>query len=400
MRAGELPNKRSTGRAPVPSMRLMLDPGNVWRIGFVVVAVVVAALVGRFILVQGSSLLFTVLMAWFASLAMEPPVGWLARRMRRGAATAIVMLGIVAFLVIFVLLFGQLFVDQVAQLVEALPGLVRGTVDWANGALGTQYELADILANLNLTPAKVAGYAGQVAGGVLSVLGSVAGAVASLFMFVLFAFYLSADGPRLRLWIASLFPPRIQEMTVVIWDTTAEKTGRYVSVRVLLALINGSTSGIFFLIVGLPSWLALGIWTGLVAQFVPAIGTYISISLPVIVGLLSPNPWLGVIVLGWAVAYQQVENLTIEPRLSARAVNVHPAVSFASAILGLALFGIAGALLAIPVVAMLLTLLDIYRTRYELLPGLVAAQAASAPRTGSSRQKAAAADDEDDEDDA
>jgi len=90
----------------------------------------------------------------------------------------------------------------------------------------------------------------------------------------------------------------------------------------------------------------------------------------VIVGLLSPNPWLGVIVLGWAIAYQQVENLTIEPRLSARAVNVHPAVSFASAILGLALFGIAGALLAIPVVAMLLTLLDIYRTRYELLPGL------------------------------
>jgi len=155
-----------------------------------------------------------------------------------------------------------------------------------------------------------------------------------------------------------------------VWDTTAEKTGRYVSVRVVLALINGTTSGIFFLIIGLPSWLALGIWTGLVAQFVPAIGTYISIVLPVIVGLLSPNPWLGVIVLGWAIAYQQVENLTIEPRLSARAVNVHPAVSFASAILGLALFGIAGALLAIPVVAMLLTLMDIYRTRYELLPGL------------------------------
>lgn len=383
MRADEEPPERPTGRAPDRSVRILLDPGNMWRIGFVVVGVVVSALAGRFILVQGSSLLFTVVMAWFASLALEPPVEWLARRMRRGAATAVVMLGVVAFLGLFVLLFGQLFVDQVAQLVEALPGLVRGAVDWVNGTLGTQYELADILANLNLTPAKAAGYAGQVAGGVLSVLGSVAGAVASLLMFVLFAFYLSADGPRLRLWIASLFPPRIQKMTIVIWDTTAEKTGRYVSVRVLLALINGSTSGIFFLIVGLPSWLALGIWTGLVAQFVPAIGTYISISLPVLVGLLSPNPWLGVIVLGWAVAYQQVENLTIEPRLSARAVNVHPAVSFASAILGLALFGIAGALLAIPVVAMLLTLLDIYRTRYALPPELVAGQARSRPHAGS-----------------
>ncbi|RYV50431.1 AI-2E family transporter [Pengzhenrongella frigida] len=365
----------------VRTVRIMLDPGNVWRIGFVVLGVVLVALTVRFILVGGSTLLFTVLMAWFASLAMDPLVSWLARRMRRGAATAIVMLGIVVFLVIFVALFGQLFVEQVGQLVEAMPNLIEGTVDWVNRTLGTEYELAEILANLNLTPEKAAGYAATLAGGVLAILGSVAGAVASLFMFVLFAFYLSADGPRLRLWIASLFPQRIQELTVAVWDTTAEKTGRYVSVRVLLAVINGTTSGIFFLIIGLPSWLALGIWTGLVAQFVPAIGTYISITLPVIVGLLSPNPWLGVIVLGWAIAYQQVENLTIEPRLSARAVNVHPAVSFASAILGLALFGIAGALLAIPVVAMLLTLLDIYRTRYELLPGLSdSAQDGRSPR--------------------
>jgi len=90
----------------------------------------------------------------------------------------------------------------------------------------------------------------------------------------------------------------------------------------------------------------------------------------VIVGLLSPNPWLGLVVLGWAVVYQQIENLLIEPRVSARAVNVHPAVSFASVILGTALFGVAGALLAIPVVAMLLALLELYRTRYDVLPGL------------------------------
>lgn len=363
-------NEPPPGRDAARTVRIVLDPGNVWRVGFVLLGVALVALTAQFILVGGHTLLFTVLMAWFASLAMEPLVSRLARRMRRGAATAVVMLGVVVFLAVFVVLFGQLFVDQVGQLVEAMPNLVRGTVDWVNSTLGTQYDLAEILANLNLTPEKAAGYAAQVAGGVLAVLGSVAGAVASLFMFILFTFYLSADGPKLRRWIASLFPPRVQEVTIAVWDTTAEKTGRYVSVRVLLAVINGTTSGIFFLIVGLPSWLALGIWTGLVAQFVPAIGTYISITLPVIVGLLSPNPWLGVIVLGWAIAYQQVENLTIEPRLSARAVNVHPAVSFASAILGLALFGIAGALLAIPVVAMLLTLLDIYRTRYELLPGL------------------------------
>lgn len=374
MRASE----RLTGRTLTRTERVLLDPGNVWRIGFVVLALVVVALIGRFVFTAGSSLLFTVLMAWFASLAMEPAVGLLARRMRRGAATAAVMLSVVVFLVIFVILFGQLFVEQVAQLVEELPALISGILDWANRTLGTDYALGDILTNLNLTPEQAASYAGDLAGGLLVVLGSVVGAVATFFVFSLLTFYLSADGPRLRRWIASFFPPKFQETAVTVWDTTAEKTGRYVGVRVLLAVINGSTSGLFFLLIGLPSWLALGIWTGVVAQFVPAIGTYISIVLPVIVGLLSPNPWLGVLVLGWAILYQQIENLTIEPRLSARAVNVHPAVSFSSVILGSALFGIAGALLAIPVVAMLLTLLDLYRTRYDLLPELESPAASTA----------------------
>ena len=365
MRGDERRTTRTT-----PGTRMLLDPGNIWRIGLVVVALIALVVVVRFVLQQGSSLIFTVVMAWFASLAMEPAVSRLARRMPRGAATGTVMAGVVVFLVVFFALFGRLIVDQVANLVESVPGLARNGLDWVNGRLGTAYTLDDLVANLDLTPERAAGVASQLAGGVLAVLGSIAGAVATFFVFALLLFYLSSDGPRLRRWIASLFPPRVQETTVVVWDTTAEKTGRYVGARVILAAVNATASGIVFLAIGLPSWLALALWTGLVAQFVPAIGTYIAIVLPVLVGLLSPNPWLGVMVLAWGILYQQVENLTIEPRISARAVNVHPAVSFGSVILGTAMFGIAGALLAIPVVAMLLSLLDLYRTRYELVPEL------------------------------
>ena len=80
-------------------------------------------------------------------------------------------------------------------------------------------------------------------------------------------------------------------------------------------------------------------------------GTYISIALPVLVGLTSSEPILGVYVLIWGIAYQQVENLTIEPRISARAVDLHPAVSFGAALLGAQLFGLSGALLGVPVAA-------------------------------------------------
>lgn len=350
--------------------RVLLDPQNVWRVGWVVVGLIAVVLVIRFVLGKGSSLIFLVVMAWFASLALEPAVSRLSRRMPRGAATGVVLGSVVLFLAAFFGLFGQLIVTQVAGLVATVPDLAADLLAWVNERFGTEYTMDQLVSNIDLSPEKAAGYANQIAGGVLAVLGSIAGAVASFLIFALLLFYLSADGPRLRRWIASLFPSRIQEATLVVWDTTAEKTGRYVTARVVLAAVNATASGIVFLVIGLPSWLALALWTGLVAQFVPAIGTYISIVLPVLVGLLSPNPWLGVIVLAWAIVYQQVENLTIEPRISARAVNVHPAVAFGSVMLGTATFGIAGALLAIPVVAMLLTLLDLYRTRYDLVPAL------------------------------
>lgn len=369
-----------------PGMRVLFDPGNVWRATFVVLGVVVVAYVLSFILTRGAGVLFTILMAWFASLAMEPAVRRLATRMRRTLATALVMLAVALFLLIFFALFGQLFVSQVAQLVRSLPDILENVLAWVNDTFDQSYRLEDLVGTLQINPEQAANYAGQIAGRLFAILASVAGGVASFFMFLLFTFYLSADGPRLRFWIASLFPPRMQQFTVVTWDTTAEKTGGYVSARVILAAINSTASAVVFLIIGLPSWLALAIWTGLVAQFVPAIGTYIAITLPVLVGLLSDRPWHGIAALIWGIVYQQIENLTLEPRISARAVDVHPAVSFASVILGGSLFGVAGALLAIPVAAMLLTLLDLYRTRYALVPelahspeGKAAAQAAESP---------------------
>lgn len=349
---------------------ILFDARNVWRTGLVVLGIIALVIVLRFVLGRGSSLIFTVVMAWFASLAMEPAVSRLSRRMPRAAATGLVMGGVAVFVLGFLALFGQLIVSQVAQLVESVPALASDLLDWVNRRFGTSYTLDELVSTVDLSPERAAAVANQVAGGVLAILGSIAGAVASFFMFVLFLAYLSADGPRLRRWIAGLFPPPIQEKAVVVWDTTAEKTGRYVGARVILAAVNSTASAVVFAIIGLPSWLALALWTGFVAQFVPAIGTYIAIVLPVVVGLLSPNPWLGVMVLGWGILYQQVENLTIEPRISARAVDVHPAVSFASVILGTSMFGVAGALLAIPVVAMLLSLLELYRTRYELVPAL------------------------------
>jgi len=361
-----------------PSRAIVFQPGNIWRIGLVVLGVIALAVVVMSVLRAGASLLFTVFMAWFVSLAMEPAVSRLSKRMPRGAATGLVLLGVIAFLATFFGLFGNLVVQQVTTLVEGIPDLIDRALQMAEDQFGFTYSFDDLLRQVQDNAGSAANIAAGIAGSILAVIGALAGAVGTFFIFALMLFYLSADGPRLRRWIASLFPPKAQEATLVVWDTMAEKTGRFVAARLLLATVNATASAIVFSIIGLPSWLALALWTGIVAQFIPAIGTYISIALPVLVGALSPNPWLGLVVLGWGIVYQQIENLTIEPRISARAVNVHPAVSFGSVILGTTMFGVAGALLAIPVVAMLLALLDLYRTRYELAPELAASGSASA----------------------
>ncbi|MCF8539244.1 MAG: AI-2E family transporter [Candidatus Nanopelagicales bacterium] len=346
---------------------IRFDPRNVWRTGFILLGVVAIGLLANFLIDDGGGVFFIILMSWFASLAMEPAVGRLAKHMKRGLATGIVMLAIAIFFALFTAAFGNLLFDQIAELIQALPGLLDSAIAWVNQRTNSDYEIVDLWEQLNISPEQSAQYATTVLSGVIGIIGSLAISFFSLFTFALFTFYLSADAPRFRRYLTSLFAAKFQPIATQIWDTTALKTGNYVAARVILAVLNGGTSAIVFWIIGMPSWLALGIWTGLVAQFVPTIGTYIAIALPVLVGLLSGNPWIGVMALIWAVIYQQVENLTLEPKISARAVNVHPAVAFASVMLGAALFGVAGALLAIPVTAMVLSLIDSQRLRHEVV---------------------------------
>lgn len=374
------------------SVTIRLSPSNLWRIGLVLLGVVAFGLLLRFILDDGGSVIFTVLMSWFAAIAMAPIVDRLSRHMRRGLATGLVMVTAIVFVVVFFVAFGSLFVDQLTQLVLRVPDLVDGLLSWVNSNFSTSLSTDEILASIDVSPQQIAATAASLGISLLGFVGSVVGSVFGLFTFALFVFYLSADMPRFERWIASLFPARSQGVVATVWTLTAQKTGGYVGARVVLAAINSITTGIVFVIIDMPYWLPLALWTGIVAQFVPTIGTYISIALPVVVGLLTPTPIIGVIALAWAVLYQQVENLTIEPRISAKAVDVNPAVAFGAVLLGAALFGVAGAFLAVPVAAMLLALLDIYGHRYELLPrvekGVERAEYHPRPRGGENGRSA------------
>ena len=367
------------GPTPVADVRVRFDRQSVWRAGWTTVGVVALAALGKWVVDDGGSVIFTLVMSMLAAIAMEPAVGRLSLRMRRGVATFLVMFGTILVVVVFLFAFGQLLAEQLATLARSIPELLRQVTTWASERFGMSLDYETILSELGIGTSALTSAATSLAGGLVGALATVVGAAFSSLTFAFFTFYLSADQPRLRRWVARLAPPRRQEMLSTAWELAIIKTGGYVSARLVLAAICGGLSAAFMLIIGMPYWLALGIWTGVVAQFVPTVGTYIAIALPVFVGLVGEQPWQGVAMLVFDLLYQQVENLTLEPKISAQAVDVHPAVSFAAVLFGAALFGVSGAFVAVPVAALLLALFEIYSPTYELVPELAATQPGERP---------------------
>ena len=287
---GDAPLSPVVVDSPRTRTSVTFEPGNFWRNGLVAASVVALGAFLWFVLDDGGSVIFTLLISWFAALAMEPAVAKLGHRMKRGTATLLVILSAGLFLVLFGLAFGNLIAEQLIQAVKALPSFAANLSDWINRVLGTDYTGEEMLTTAGITQDTVAAWGKDLVGGVLGLVVSALGALFSSFTFVLFTFYFSADAPRLKRWIAALFPVRSQPVFVTTWDLAVEKTGGYVSARVVLAFINGSTTSLFMLLIGMPYWLVLGIWTGVVAQFVPTIGTYIAIILPTVGRPAEPRP--------------------------------------------------------------------------------------------------------------
>ncbi|KXX61407.1 AI-2E family transporter [Rhodococcus sp. LB1] len=304
-------------------------------------------------------------LAWLFSITLEPVVDWLERRgLRRGAATGLVLFALFVFAIGFLALFGTLLAQQLAQLLKALPDALSSVTDWSNRVFDTDFATGEDL--IRLTPETIRDLAERFTPGVLGVLSSLLGVVFQMLTLLLFVFYMSAQGPALRRTISSWFPARQQRVISVVWEISVEKAGGYVVSRLILAAVSSVATGIFLVAIGVPYWLPLALWTGIVSQFVPTLGTYLAIALPAIIAAAS-QPMDGVWVIVFGTVYQQIENYVLHPRITSATVSIHPAVAFGSVIVGASLFGPVGALVSVPVVAAIEALVETYGRRYELV---------------------------------
>ncbi|MEU6271902.1 AI-2E family transporter [Streptomyces populi] len=314
---------------------------------------------------QLTGLLINILISFFLALAIEPAVSWMASRgMRRGLATFLVFLGSLIMIAGFFTLLGSMLAGQIIKMIEGFPDYLDSVINWINTHFHTDLRRVDIQEGL-LHSDWLRKYVQNSATGVLDVSGQVLGGLFQLLTVALFSFYFAADGPRLRRALCSVLPPARQAEVLRAWEIAVDKTGGYLYSRGLMALVSGVAHYILLEALGVPYAPVLGVWVGLVSQFIPTIGTYLAGALPMLIAF-TIDPWYALWVLVFVVVYQQFENYVLQPKLTSRTVDIHPAVAFGSVIAGTALLGAVGALIAIPAVATLQAFLGAYVKRYDV----------------------------------
>jgi predicted PurR-regulated permease PerM len=151
-------------------------------------------------------------------------------------------------------------------------------------------------------------------------------------------------------WIAARQGPHRDEWLNRLFDRIGNAVGNYVAGALGQALIAAILAYIVLTILGVPYAGSLAVIIFLL-DLVPLVGATIGAVLVAVITLFNDFPTATIIWVIWSIVYQQIENSVIQPRIQARAVQVHPFVVLVSVLFGATLFGVLGALLAIPIAA-------------------------------------------------
>jgi predicted PurR-regulated permease PerM len=330
--------------------------------------------IARWLFAELQSLLMMLLISLFLSFAIEPAVNWLAGRgWRRGSATWLVIGGLIAVTALFVASIGTVMVRQLANFLENAPEYLEQIEDWINRRFDADVSTEELVERLTDAEGPLQDWATGAASNLLAYATTIVGGIFQFFTVLLFTWYLVADGPRLRRSLLSTQPPHRQHHVLRTWELAIEKTGGYIYSRSLLAGISALTTWAALALLDVPYPVPLALWVGVMSQFVPVVGTYLAGGMPVLVALLD-DPAKAVAVLVFIIVYQQIENYFLAPRITARTMELHPAVAFGTVIGGAALVGPIGAVLALPAAAVIQAFFSAVIDRHDVVDSALTAE--------------------------
>jgi predicted PurR-regulated permease PerM len=352
--------------------------------------VLVFVAISFWLLYRFSQVVFILFVAIVIGTVIRPVVAWLySRGVPRIAGVILVYLLLLALLISFVLLLFPVIVEQGATIAAAVPGYYQGLREWmVNYPNQWMVRLSEFL------PATLPGFepvqqtGQQMLASAGQALGYVASAANAIFMAIailLLVFHWTLKGPRTIHSLLLLVPTGQRENISELISAMETKVGFYIAGQGVLCLVIGIMALVAYLLIGLPNALVLALVAG-VMEAVPMVGPLLGAIPAAVIGLsIAPSKLVWVIVA--TLVIQQIENSVLVPRVMRKAVGVNPFVSLLAIFAFSSLFGIAGALMAIPIAAIIQLLLD----RFVFHPGTMGSEG-SAGRDYASRLRYEAQD--------
>lgn len=307
-----------------------------------VAAGVIVVMALALLLVVLRHVLVVVLASLVLAIGLQPAVRWLTdRKVKRGLAVALLFgAGLVlvgAFLAVVI----PIVARQITELIQAAPQYLQRAQARSSllGKLDRQFDLIDRLRHVGT----------QIPAFALAFARGFASFVFDIVTVTILTAYFATTLPSMQRWIARLLRREHREELEVILDRTTGRVGGYVTGNAIVSLIAGAVTFVALVIIGVPYALALAVWVAL-TDLIPTVGALLGAAVVCIVAAFVGLPELFV-TLGFFVAYQQIENYVIAPRVMRRAIEIPPAAVIIAVLVGGTLAGFFGALLALPIAA-------------------------------------------------
>ena len=304
------------------------------------------------LLIRARSVLVLIGLALFIAAGLDPAVSWLTRRrLPRWSAVIVILLIAAGVAAGFMAAAIPPLTAQVTALIHELPHYLTTLRDHNSelGRLNTRFHVQERLSQLLSTRGTA------LVGGVLGAGELVLSAASSVLVVIVLVVYFLAAMPRIKLFFYRLAPQSRRARVILIGDEIFDKVGGYMLGNFLTSLIAGIGTWAWLEIFGVPYALLLGLLVALL-DLIPVIGSTIGGAVVSLVALTVSLP-VAIATLVFYIAYRLAEDYLIVPRVMGRAVQVPAVVTVLAVLVGGALMGLIGALVAIPAAAALSLLL-------------------------------------------
>ena len=333
-----------------------------------------AVILAGYLVYRLAGVIQLIVAAAFLAAALNPAVGAIQRRrVPRLAAIALVLIA----LTIVVLVIGALalpsLLGQMGGLVRLLshPGGLSNEVIKVASSFGLGGVAQALRPQLDALPAQFAGAIGSFT----SVTASVLNVVTALVTVLVLQIFFLADGSRMVAWALNLVPESFRPRARRLVDESGRAVSGYVSGNLFISFIAGTGAFIGMTLLGVPYALALALLLALF-DLIPMVGATLG-AIPPILAAFAVSPIKAVILLAYIIVYQQIESQVLNPLVYGRSVHLPGLTVFLSVLIGGALYGFVGALIAIPVAEIISLIIREFVTSRH-----AAAEGASTARNG------------------